>query len=111
MKSVLPLLALLSCSDAFNPAFSRNAVVNELTESSTAFTRRDLLFKSASVATVASVTSFTSVLPAFAAEGDTVTLPSGVVYTITKAGDGPAPSIGELAAIRFRAKNGDNVID
>lgn len=47
--------------------------------------------------------------PAFAA--DTVTLPSGVEYTITKAGQGPKPELGELVAIRFAAFCGDNKID
>jgi hypothetical protein len=39
------------------------------------------------------------------------TLPSGVSYTVIKKGDGPAPAIGELAAIRFKAFNGDIKID
>merc|ERR1712157_144699 len=30
-------------------------------------------------------------------------LPSGVVYEVIKSGDGPAPSVGEMAAIRFKA--------
>ena len=40
-------------------------------------------------------------IPAFADE--VVSLPSGVSYTIVKSGDGPSPSIGELAGIRFKA--------
>lgn len=49
--------------------------------------------------------------PAFAEE--TVTLPSGTSYTIAKSGTGPKPSIGELAAIRFKATvaQSGNVID
>ena len=39
------------------------------------------------------------------------TLPNGVSYAVIKKGDGPAPAIGELAAIRFRAFNGDIKID
>lgn len=42
------------------------------------------------------------VLPAFAGE-ERVDLPSGVSYIVTKAGDGPSPTIGELAAVRFKA--------
>lgn len=40
-----------------------------------------------------------------------VTLPSGVSYTVTKAGSGPKPQIGQLAAIRFKAVAGKTVID
>lgn len=38
-------------------------------------------------------------------------LPSGVSYSVITKGDGPAPAIGELAAIRFRAFNGEIKID
>ena len=38
-------------------------------------------------------------------------LPSGVTYSVVKAGDGPKPEIGELIAIRFAAYCGDNKID
>ena len=51
---------------------------------------------------VASVLS-TAFAPSAFAEGETKTLPSGVSYVISKAGDGPAPAVGEMAAIRFRA--------
>lgn len=46
-------------------------------------------------------------LPAFA---DEVT-PSGVSIKVTKSGSGPAPVVGELAAIRFAAFAGENKID
>ena len=46
-------------------------------------------------------------LPAFADE----TLPSGVTIKVTKSGKGPAPDVGEMAAIRFSAYAGDNKID
>uniref|UniRef100_A0A7S2IBW6 peptidylprolyl isomerase n=1 Tax=Helicotheca tamesis TaxID=374047 RepID=A0A7S2IBW6_9STRA len=48
--------------------------------------------------------------PAFA-DDEVITLPSGVSYTVTKAGDGPIPTIGELCAIRFKAFAGQNKID
>ena len=51
---------------------------------------------------VASVLS-SAFAPSAFAEGETKTLPSGVSYVISKAGDGPAPAVGEMAAIRFRA--------
>jgi len=40
-----------------------------------------------------------------------VTLPSGVSYTVTKAGSGPKPQIGQLAAIRFKAIAGKILLD
>ena len=39
------------------------------------------------------------------------TLPSGIVIKVVKSGDGPAPDIGELAAIRFASYAGENKID
>ena len=39
------------------------------------------------------------------------TLPNGITYEVKKAGTGPKPEIGELAAIRFAAFNGDIKID
>lgn len=41
---------------------------------------------------------------AVAAEEQPVKLPSGTSYVVVKSGDGPQPSIGELAGIRFRAE-------
>jgi hypothetical protein len=46
-------------------------------------------------------------LPAFA---DEIT-PSGVSIKVTKSGTGPAPTVGELAAIRFSAYQGQTKID
>jgi hypothetical protein len=46
-------------------------------------------------------------LPAFADETTT----SGVSIKVTKSGTGPAPTIGELAAIRFSAYQGETKID
>ena len=57
------------------------------------------------IATTAVVGGVT--LPAFADE----TLPSGVAIKVTKSGKGPAPDVGEMAAIRFSAYAGDNKID
>lgn len=56
---------------------------------------------------IATVTVGGVTLPAFADE----TLPSGVAIKVTKSGKGPAPEIGEMAAIRFSAYAGDNKID
>ena len=61
-------------------------------------------------------TSISSVLPGNAASttttnGNVVTLPNGVMYTVIKQGTGPKPERGELVAIRFAAYNGDIQID
>jgi len=61
------------------------------------------------VGSSAAAASGINVLPAFADE--TVTLENGVSYVIGKKGDGPKPTIGELAAIRFKCSFGDRVID
>merc|ERR1712154_499029 len=47
------------------------------------------------------------------AEDEPITLASGVSYTIKKSGEGPKPTVGELAAIRFKANvlQSGNVID
>ena len=63
-----------------------------------------------STATAVLATS-TALIPSAYAEDGTITLPSGVSYTVVTAGDGPKPEIGELAAIRFKANFGDTVID
>jgi len=63
---------------------------------------RDIATVGIATATVGGVT-----LPAFADE----TLPSGVAIKVTKSGKGPAPDVGEMAAIRFSAYAGDNKID
>lgn len=74
-------------------------------------TRADVL-KSAKTLTAGILANAIFVNPHQAiADSSTVTLPSGVTYTISKDGDGPAPSIGELVAIRFKASFGDSVID
>jgi len=56
---------------------------------------------------IATATVGGETLPAFADE----TLPSGVAIKVTKSGKGPAPDVGEMAAIRFSAYAGDNKID
>ncbi|CAB9497775.1 FKBP-type 22 kDa peptidyl-prolyl cis-trans isomerase [Seminavis robusta] len=67
-------------------------------------TREDFL-KSMAIGGVGAL--LTAATPAFADE----TLPSGVTYTVKKAGNGPKPDSGELVAIRFAAFCGSNKID
>lgn len=93
------VLTLLAVSiQAFNPLPSNQRCITSLE----AVGRKDFL--------QAGGLMFASALFAPVAWADD-TLPSGVSYTVIKKGDGPAPAIGELAAIRFRAYNGDIKID
>merc|ERR1712071_99444 len=64
------------------------------------FSRQDF-FKQIAGATAATAFSCAFAPAAFAEE--TVNLPSGVKYDVIKSGTGPAPNVGEMAAIRFRA--------
>jgi FKBP-type peptidyl-prolyl cis-trans isomerase len=54
---------------------------------------------------VAAATAATTTLAPFVANAEeVVTLPSGTTYEVLKAGEGPSPTVGELAAIRFKAE-------
>lgn len=53
---------------------------------------------------IAAVGGSVNPMVAVAAEEQPVKLPSGTSYVVVKSGDGPQPSIGELAGIRFRAE-------
>jgi len=103
----------------FSPA--HNTFTRTTTAVSAEFSRDRFLKEVAGTAAAFTLAS-TSVLPAFAdeeevvlpsakeekvvlpsAKEEKVVLPSGVSYVVTKAGTGPAPIIGQLAAIRFKA--------
>lgn len=104
--STVCLLGSIAGANAFAPS------LNLRTESalSAEVSRSNFLEQVAANVAVASIIGFTSTSPAVAE--DVVTLPSGVSYEIVKSGSGPAPSIGELAAIRFKAAvKGGNKID
>ena len=86
--------------------------------------RQDFLTSIMTGTTAAAIVASTNTLPAWADDDDNndmdstasssatvTTMDNGVKYTVTKAGDGPKPDIGELAAIRFRAFCGTNKID
>jgi hypothetical protein len=59
------------------------------------------------IATIASTT--VGVLPQYAFADETTA--SGVAIKVVKSGNGPKPTIGELASIRFAAYNGEIKID
>jgi FKBP-type peptidyl-prolyl cis-trans isomerase len=75
-----------------------------------AISRQDF-FQQAAATAVASATVAGIWQPASAMAAEAVSLPNGVTYIIKKKGDGPQPSVGELAAIRFAAYFGDVKID
>jgi FKBP-type peptidyl-prolyl cis-trans isomerase len=76
-----------------------------------AISRQDFFQQAAATAVVsASVAGIWNPTAAMAAD-EVVSLPNGVTYTVVKKGTGPQPSIGELAAIRFKAYFGETKID
>lgn len=103
MKSCMLLLSCVAPSAAF-VAPSGPAVNTALAaqQSRTEFLRDVTATVGASV-----VVSTLGGMPAYADE----VLPSGVSIKVEKSGNGPAPEIGEMAAIRFRAFAGENKID
>jgi len=55
------------------------------------------------ISTVTALTFTSNLLPALA-DGESVSLPSGVSYIVSKVGTGAKPEIGEMAAVRFKAQ-------
>ena len=107
MKSTcICLLSLLAPSAAFVlPSVSKSSTrLSAQKTSSRADFLRDVTSAVIGVTTAAVVQQ---PFPAFADE----TLPSGVSIKVVKSGNGPAPEIGELAAIRFASFAGENKID
>jgi FKBP-type peptidyl-prolyl cis-trans isomerase len=104
---------LLACAAVTVPgtnAWMTTSQTRSTTSLQAAISRQDF-FKQAAATAVVSATFAGIWQPASALAKEAVSLPNGVTYTITKKGDGPQPSIGELAAIRFAAYFGDVKID
>jgi len=105
------LLSLLLPSGAFvAPTATRPATVLSAQASRSEFLR-DYFTAAVGVAVSGTVIDFSAGPPAVAAEGDVTSTQSGVSIKVIKAGDGPAPEPGELAAIRFASFAGENKID
>mmetsp|Transcript_34290 Transcript_34290/g.100865 ORF Transcript_34290/g.100865 Transcript_34290/m.100865 type:complete len:196 (+) Transcript_34290:57-644(+) len=108
MRVVFPLLATVGLAGAFapsSPAFTRTSTEINMAGMS----RLDFVKAGAFAAAGAVLTG--QATPAFAED---VTLPSGVKYEVVKAGNGPVPTVGELAGIRFKAfvkENGNKIDD
>lgn len=79
--------------------------VLDATTSSTSHPSREMFLQQVFGAVgIAAVGGSVNPMVAVAAEEQPVKLPSGTSYVVVKSGDGPQPSIGELAGIRFRAE-------
>jgi hypothetical protein len=104
MKSVCLFLASLLASAT---AFAPSATQSRSSSLSAQVTRSQVLND---VATAFGVVAASTVFNPISAYADEVT-PSGVAIKVIKSGNGPAPDIGELAAIRFASYCGENKID
>ena len=124
-QSTMRVFSLVSLFFATVQGFAPLAIVPKSSSSSSSSTttmmisRQDFLTSIMTGTTAAAIVASTNTLPAWADDMDSTasssatvtTMDNGVKYTVTKAGDGPKPDIGELAAIRFRAFCGTNKID
>lgn len=120
----LVVSSVLPCASAWSvPSYQQARSQQSIDSSMEQPSRRSFL--STAVVVGAAFASSALQQPAFAADvvdgppavkksdppGTVVNLPNGVSYTVIKAGTGPVPSIGELAAIRFAAYCGDIKLD
>lgn len=103
MKVSLILSLLVSSASAFVPSNTAKPTftTSALSAATNDVSRSDFMKAAGAVLAGVATTSSVSLPSAFA--DDEVVLPSGVKYTVVKAGTGPKPEVGELAAIRFAA--------
>eukprot|EP00956_Cyclotella_meneghiniana_P017944 scaffold29594_cov57-Cyclotella_meneghiniana.AAC.3 len=102
-SSYLFLASVVASTSAFAPSAP---VARKTTTLSAQVTRSQVL---TDIGTAFAAVAVSSVLP-LTANADEVT-PSGISIKVIKSGNGPAPDIGELAAIRFASSYGDMKID
>jgi len=93
------ILAKLAGTDAFTVS---PTVTSRST--STSLYAEGELSRSNFLQTIAGTVVATAISPLIANADGSVKLPSGTVYDVIKSGEGPKPTVGELAAIRFRAE-------
>ena len=98
MRVLVALLAIAAAAHAFSPAPPRTT-----TTSTTALDANRRQALGGLVAAAAAAVTLATPLPAFAAPE--------VLIEVKNEGKGPKPQKGELAAIRFKAMAGNNVID
>ena len=104
---------LLACTVAApgTNAWMPTTQTRSTTSLQAAISRQDFFQQAAATAVVsASVAGIWNPTAAMSAD-EVISLPNGVTYTVVKKGTGPQPSIGELAAIRFKAYFGETKID
>ena len=114
-SSIIIILSIFAPSTAFLVPTSQSRT-SACSYSSTSLyssaqtSRTDFLRDIAAIGFTAASTTATGLLGLSPAYADEIT-PSGVAIKVTKAGNGPAPKIGELAAIRFASFQGETKID
>jgi hypothetical protein len=101
LSVIVPVAAFVTPAPRTNPSSISLAAQQSRTEF-----LRDYL-SAVGIATIASTT--VGVLPQYAFADETTA--SGVAIKVVKSGNGPKPTIGELASIRFAAYNGEIKID
>ena len=106
-SSIIIILSIFTPSAAFVAPSPSSTSSTSLFSSSAPTSRTDFLRDIAAVGFTAAAGFGLGSSPAYA---DEIT-PSGVAIKVTKAGNGPAPKIGELAAIRFASFQGETKID
>ena len=107
MRTFIASLAILSTAQGFAPSMIGGQHSTSLCATNEQ-SRAGFLQTLTGTAAVAAFSTLSSPLVANA-EGETIKLPSGTSYDIIKSGEGPKPTVGELAAVRFKAEVKQNV--
>ena len=113
ISTIFAILCTVSVTEAFAPSLLNTKQSSSSLHATNEQQSRSQFIQALTGTAAATVfSSFASPILVNADEG-TVKLPSGTMYEIIKAGEGPKPTVGELAAIRFRAevKQTGNKID
>mmetsp|Transcript_3577 Transcript_3577/g.6764 ORF Transcript_3577/g.6764 Transcript_3577/m.6764 type:complete len:205 (+) Transcript_3577:301-915(+) len=111
--SLIVLVTLAVSSTSFRVSFPTfvNSVTS-LTSLSAAQSRRDFFNDSKNFAlTSSSFVSLAFLNPSPSSASEEEAVAAGVSISKSKVGTGPTPSVGELAAIRFKARCGQTTID
>lgn len=107
-SSIVLVLSIFAPSEAFLSPTSQSRSTSLYSSAPTS--RTDFLRDIAAVGFTAATTAAAGLLGSSPAYADEIT-PSGVAIKVTKSGNGPEPKIGEMAAIRFAAYQGETKID
>ena len=99
LSVIVPVAAFVTPAPRTNPSAISLAAQQSRTE----------FLRDVSAVGIAAIASTVGVLPQYAFADETTA--SGVAIKVLKSGNGPKPTIGELASIRFAAYNGEIKID